>query len=415
MQLKRVNKKRIVITGIGVIAPNGIGKEQFWEALKEGRSGIKPISRFDTNGFKCKLGGEVSNFNPTVFLGSKGLKSLDRTARLLCSAAKLAIEDAKITINYKNTDDIGVCTGTTLSSLWNIAEFDKGIIKDGPLFSDASLFPGTVVNAASSQVSIRFNIQGFNTTVSTGYTSSLDALKYAVDFIRLGRIKTVLVGGVESLSLASFIGFYCLGFLAGIKGRELSCPFDKRRNGIILSEGASVVVIEDEEYAKKRKANIYAEIKGIGNYFDAFKMGKYNPEAEGLKESMKKAVRDSGLRFTDIDYINASANSVPEQDRLETKAIKDVFGRSAYNTPVSSIKSMIGEPYSAGGLFQISASVGSIVNNFIPPTINYEVKDNNCALDYVVNKSRIARINNILINNFGPGGNNTSSIISRYH
>src|SRR4030043_976888 len=409
-----MNKKRIVITGIGVIAPNGIGKDQFWTALKEGRSGIKPISRFDTNGFKCKLAGEINNFNPSVFLGSKGLKNLDRTTRLLCSAAKLAIDDAKLIITYKNTDDIGVCTGTTLSSLWNIAEFDKGIIEDGPLFSDAALFPGTVVNAASSQVSIRFNIQGFNTTVSTGYSSSIDALKYAVDFIRLGRIKTVLVGAGESISPANYTGFYRLGFLAGIKGEELSCPFDKRRNGIILSEGASVVVIEDEEYAKKRKTNIYAEIKGIGSYFDAFKMGKYNPEAEGLKESMIKAIKDAGLRITDIDCINASANSVPEQDRLETKAIKDVFGRLAYNIPVSSIKSMIGEPFSAGGLFQIASSAGSIANNFIPPTINYMVKDNDCNLDYVANRSRIARINNVLINNFGPGGNNASLVISRF-
>jgi 3-oxoacyl-[acyl-carrier-protein] synthase II len=382
--------------------------------LKEGRSGIKPISRFDTNGFKCKLGGEVNNFNPTLFLGSKGLKNLDRTARLLCSATKLAIEDAKLTINYKNTDDIGVCTGTTLSSLWNFAEFERGAINEGPLFTDASLFPGTVVNAASSQVSIRFNIQGFNTTVSTGYTSGLDALRYAVDFIRLGRIKAVLVGGVESFALINFIGFYRLGFFAGIRGEEISCPFDKRRNGIILSEGAAVALIEDEEYAKKRKANIFAEVKGIGNYFDAYKMGKYNPETEGLKESMKKAVRDSGLRITDIDYINASANSVSEQDRLETKAIKDVFGKSAYNIPVSSIKSMVGEPFSAGGLLQVAASAGSIASNFIPPTINYKAKDNDCDLDYVANKSRMARINNILINNFGPGGSNASLVISRY-
>jgi 3-oxoacyl-[acyl-carrier-protein] synthase II len=360
------------------------------------------------------LGGEVDNFNPTLFLGSKGLKSLDRTARLLCSAAKLAIEDAKIAINYKNTDDIGVCTGTTLSSLWNLAEFDKGVIKDGPLFSDAALFPGTVMNAASSQVSIRFNIQGFNTTVSTGYTSGLDALKYAIDFIRLGRIKMVLVGAVESLSLASFIGFYNLGFLAGIRSEEISCPFDNRRNGIILSEGAAVMVIEDEEYAKRRESHIYAEIKGMGNCFDAYKMGKYDPEANGLRKSMKKAVRDSGLRITDIDYISASANSVSEQDRLETKAIKNVFRMSAYNIPISSIKSMIGETFSSGGLFQLAASIGSIAKNFIPPTINYKVKDKYCDLDYVANKSRIARINNILINNFGPGGNNTSSIISRY-
>src|SRR4030043_10629 len=353
-----MNKKRIVITGIGVIAPNGIGKDQFWTALKEGRSGIKPISRFDTSGFKCKLAGEINNFNPSVFLGSKGLKNLDRTTRLLCSAAKLAIDDAKLIITYKNTDDIGVCTGTTLSSLWNIAEFDKGIIEDGPLFSDAALFPGTVVNAASSQVSIRFNIQGFNTTVSTGYSSSIDALKYAVDFIRLGRIKTVLVGAVESISPANYTGFYRLGFLAGIKGEELSCPFDKRRNGII------------------------------------------------------KSIKDAGLRITDIDYISASANSVSEQDRLETQAIKNVFGGSAYNIPVSSIKSMIGDPFSAGGLLQIAASFDTIVNGFIPPTINHRIRDNDCDLDYVANKTRLARINNVLINNFGPGGSNASLVIS---
>src|SRR4030067_2621259 len=378
-----MKKKRIVITGLGVIAPNGIGKEQFWTALKEGRSGIKPIKRFDTSGFKCKLAGEINNFRPTDFLGFKGLKNLDRTTRLLCSAAKLAIEDAKLSINYKNTDDFGVCTGTTLGYLWSIAEFDKEAIKDGPLFTDVALFPGTVVNAASSQVSIRFNIQGFNTTVSTGYSSSIDALKYAVDFINLGRIKTVLVGAVESISLANYTGFYRLGFLAGIKGEELSCPFDKRRNGIILGEGAAVIVIEDEEYAKRRKSNIYAEVKGTGNCFDAFKMGKYNPEANGLRESMKKAIRDSGLRITDIDYISASANSVPMQDRLETEVIKSVFGRSAYNIPVSSIKSMIGEPFGAGGLLQIAASIGTIVDGFIPRTIHYRIRDNDCALDYV--------------------------------
>ena len=409
-----MKKKRIVITGLGVIAPNGIGKEQFWTALKEGRSGIKPIKRFDTSGFKCKLAGEINNFRPTDFLGFKGLKNLDRSTRLLCSAAKLAIEDAKLNINYKNTDDFGVCTGTTLSYLWNFSEFERGAIKDGPLFTDAALFPGTVINAASSQVSIRFNIQGFNTTISTGYSSSIDALKYAIDFIRLGRVKAALVGAVESFALVNFIGFYRLGFFAGIKGEELSCPFDRRRNGIILSEGAAVIAIEDEEYAKNRKANIYAEIKGVGNCFDAYKMGKYNPEANGLKESMKKAITNSELGITDIDYISASANSVPEQDRLETKAIKDVFDGFAHNVPVSSIKSMIGEPFSAGGLLQIAASIGSIINGFIPPTINYKVKDNNCDLDYVVNKSRVARINNVLINNFGPGGSNASLVLSKY-
>ncbi len=410
-----MNKTRVVITGLGVIAPNGIGKEDFWSALKEGRSGIKPIKRFDTGKFKCKSAGEIDDFKPAYFLGYKGLKNLDRASRLLSSAAKLALDDAGLKIDYQNTDDFGVCTGTTLSALWNIAEFGKGLIEDGPLFTDAALFPGMVINAASSQVSIRFNIQGFNTTISTGYSSSIDALEYAIDFIRLGRIKAVLVGGVESLSLVNYTGFYRLGFFAGIKGEELSCPFDKRRNGIILGEGAAVIVVEDEEYAQARRANIYAEIKDIGNCFDAYRMGKYEPGANGLKESMKKAIRNSELDITEIDYIGASANSVPEQDRLETKAIKDVFGKYAYNIPVSSIKSMLGETFSAGGLFQIAASIGSMFHGFIPPTINYEMRDADCDLDYVTNKSRITRINNVLINNYGPGGSNASLVLSKYN
>jgi 3-oxoacyl-[acyl-carrier-protein] synthase II len=410
-----VKERRIVITGLGVIAPNGIGRENFWQALKEGRSGIKPVKRFDTSQFKCRQAGEIDNFNPANFLGHKGLRDLERTSRLLCSAAKLAIEDAGLSINHNNTDDIGVCTGTTLSSLWNFAEFDKEAIQEGPLFTNVALFPGTVMNAASSQVSIRFNIQGFNTTISTGYSSSIDALKYAIDFIKLRRIKAVLVGGVESLSLVNYSGFYRLGFFAGIHGEELSCPFDKRRNGIILGEGAAVVVIEDEEYAQSRNANIYAEVNGIGNCFEAYKMGKYHPGANGLKKSIKEALRTSEIGVSDIDYISASANSVLEQDRLETKAIKDVFGKYAYNIPVSSIKSMIGETFSAGGIFQISASIGSMYKSFIPPTINYEMSDEDCDLDYVANNSRLTRINNVLINNYGPGGSNAAFILSKYH
>lgn len=410
-----MEKRRIVITGIGVIAPNGIGKDTFWQALKDGESGIKPIRRFDTKDFRCSLGGEVYDFKPTQFIGSKGLKELDRSARLLCSAAKLAIDDAGLNINYKNTDNIGVCTGTTLGYLWNFSEFERGVIVDGPRFSDASLFPGTVMNAPSSYVSIRFGIEGFNTTISTGYSSSIDALRYAIDFIKKGRVKTVLVGAVESLSLVNFAGFYRLGILAGLNGIEESCPFDKRRNGIILAEGGACIVIERPETARERGANIYAEIKCVGNSFEVHKMGRYSNDAEGLKESIKRVIQGARINISDIDYISASANSLPEHDRLETKAIKDVFGRYAYNIPVSAIKSMIGEPFSAGGLFQIIAAIGSIVNGFIPPTINYNEVDKDCDLDYVPNKSRVARVNNVLINNFGPGGNNASLIISRYN
>ncbi|KPK43039.1 MAG: hypothetical protein AMJ78_00305 [Omnitrophica WOR_2 bacterium SM23_29] len=405
---------RIVISGVGVIAPNGIGKEEFWEALKEGRSGIRQISVFDSSLFKTHLAGEVINFEVEKFLGTKGLRNLDRSTKFLCSAAKLALEDAGLQITEENTNDIGVITATTLSVIWNVADFSREAEEEGPRFVNPAMFPGTTINAPSSQVSIKFKIKGFNTTVSTGYTASLDALKYAVDFIRLGRAKVVLVGGVESLFFQSFVGFYKLDFLAGIKGEEISCPFDKRRNGIILGEGAGVLVIEEENHARERNAKVYAEVLGAESLFDAYRSGRYHPYMEGLKRTMSGAIEDSGLNKEDIDYISAAANSVPEQDKLETQVIKEFFEDKAKEIPISSIKSMIGEAVSASGIFQLCASVGSIDKKFIPPTINYKESDPDCDLDYVPNKSRDQEIRNVLINNFGPGGNNASAIIGKY-
>lgn len=404
----------IVITGIGVIAPNGIGKEEFWQALKEGCSGIKPISAFDSSLFKAHLAGEVTHFEPEQFLGQKGLRNLDRGTKLLCTAAKLAIEDSGLKITEENTQDIGVVTATTLAAMWNIVEFSREIEKEGPQFANPAVFPGTTINAPSSQVSIRYNIKGFNTTVSTGYTASLDALKYAVDFIKLGRAKVVLVAGVEALTFESFVAFYKLNFLAGINGEEISCPFDKRRNGIMLSEAAAVLLIEEENFAKKRNARIYAKILSVESLFDAFRSGKYHPRAEGLKRTISWALRNSSLDKNEIDYICAAANSTIQQDRLETEAIKEVFKEKAKKIPVSSIKSMIGESFSVAGLLQIIASIGSMQKNFIPSTINYKEEDQDCDLDYVTEGFRQTKINNVLINNFGPGGSNASIIISNY-
>jgi 3-oxoacyl-[acyl-carrier-protein] synthase II len=404
----------VVITGVGVISPNGIGKEKFWQALKEGRSGIKPITIFETAFFKAKTGGECTEFNAEDFLGSKGLRNLDRSTKLVCSAAKLALDDAVLNITEENANDIGIVTATTLSVIFNISEFSKEAQDEGPQFVNPAMFPGTTINSPSSQVSIKFNIKGFNTTVSTGYSASLDALKYAVDFIKLGRAKAVLVAGVESLFFQSFVGFHKLEFLAGIKGEEISCPFDKRRNGIVLGEGAGVLVIEDEDYAKNRKAKIYAQVKAVESLFDPFRTGKYNPKATGLKKSINDALKKSGVNLNEIDYICAAANSVPAQDALETAAIKEVFEDAAYDIPVSSIKSMIGEAVSAAGVLQISAAIGAIENNFVPPTINYQEKDPECDLDYVANKAKEKAIKNVLINNFGPGGNNAACVISKY-
>lgn len=407
-----MHKERIVITGIGAIGSNGIGKNAFIEAIFKGVSGIKPITLFDTSSFKVKTAGEIKDFTPGDFLGNKGLRTLDRSTKLIASAAKLALDDAVLTITEENTQDIGFVAGNTLGSVNSICEFDKDTLVEGPQYVNPALFPNTVINSPASQASIRFNIKGFNTTISTGFSASLDAVKYAVDFLRLGRAKVVLAAGVEELCIQVFLGFLKTGFLAGLsKGKpEISCPFDKRRNGIILGEGSGVLVLEGLEHALSRKAKIYAEITGFGQGFDSYRINKYNPSGYGIKKAMGAALEDANLGENDIDYISSAANSTQEADRIESSAIKDIFG---HQVAVSSIKSMIGECFSATGILQLISAIGAIDKQMIHPTINYQEKDFDCDLNYVINKAIKQKIDNVLINAFGPSGCNASLIISR--
>jgi len=410
------NKKRVVITGVGVVASNGIGKDQYWKNLEAGASGIKEVSLFDTSSLKSHLAGEIKDFDAASYLGNKGLRTLDRTTKIVNVAAKLALEDANLKINESNTDDIGVVLGTTLGSVYSISEFDKTALREGPRYVNPALFPNTVINSPASQISIRFKIKGFNTTIATGYTSSLDALKYSYDFIQLGRAKAVVVGGVEELCIQTYLGFYKLKFLAGSNGSsfELSCPFDKRRNGIVFGEGSSMLVIEDLDSAKKRGARIYAEVLGFGSYFDPFRINKYNRLGPGIRAAMRKALDSTASQPKDIDYICANANSTKEADVIEAEAIEDIFGDCAKKIPVSSVKSMTGESFSACGGLQLAAAIGAMEKDFVPPTINYEEKDQDCDLDFVPNESRKAKINTALINTFGPSGTNTCTIIKKY-
>ena len=407
--------KRIVITGLGIISPIGIGKEAFWDALQAGLDAIKPVTLVDTTFFKTKMAGECSDFNAEQFLsGIKGLRNLDRSARLLCSAVKCALEDGTFLVTDENAEDVGIVTATTVSITADLAKFTKEVVDEGAQLVNPALFPPTTMNFPSSQVSIFFKIKGFNTTISTGFTAGLDALKYGMEQIRCARAKAVVVAGVESIAFANFSGFYKVGFMAGIRGETVCCPFDKRRNGIILGEGASALLIEDEESARARGAHVYAELLSVQSSFDAYRAAKYDPKARGLKLSMRSALDKVSIPASDIDYISASANSVVQQDKLETDAIKDVFGIYAERTPVSAIKSMIGESVSAGGCIQATAAVGSITRGFIPPTIHYREKDPECDLDYVPNTSRKQAVKTVLINNFGPGGHNASAVISKY-
>jgi 3-oxoacyl-[acyl-carrier-protein] synthase II len=406
--------KRVVITGLGIIGSNGIGKDAFMEAIFQGVSGIKPISLFDTSGFKVKSAGEVKDFDPAAFLGSKGLRTLDRSTKLVNSATKLALDDTKLAISEDNTLDIGVVVGNTLGSVYSISEFDRDALTEGPQYVNPALFPNTVINSPASQASIKFNIKGFNTTISTGFSASLDAVKYAVDFLKLGRAKIVLAAGVEELCLQTFLGFYKTGFLAGLEegGLEISAPFDKKRNGIILGEGSAVLVLEDLDSALTRKANIYAEVLGCGRGFDSYRTNKYCPSGAGLKDSISMAIEDAGITNADIDYISAAANSTKEADKIEAGVIKEIFGREKIR--VSSIKSMIGECFSASGAFQVAVAVAAINREMIPPTNNYSDKGPECDLNYVVTKAENVKVNNVLVNAFGPSGCNASVIIAKF-
>lgn len=406
--------KEVVITGIGILSPIGIGKDIFWDALFRGRTGFKKISLFDTSDFNVHIAGEIG-FDPVEFLGKKGLRDLDRSTRLICSAAKLAIDDSGLEITEKNTYSTGVSIGATFGSLHSISQFDRQGLIEGPRFVNPSHFPNTVINSPASQVSIRFKIKGFNTTISTGFCAGLDAVHYASDFIRLNRANVVLAGSVEELCEETFLGFYKLGCLSGVEGsKPVCCPFDIRRNGVILSEGATVLVLEDKEHARKRGANILAEIIGYGNAFDPLNDRRFNPKGTGLKNAIGIALKEASLVSRDIDYICSCSNSTKDLDRMETEVIKDIFGEYAYKIPVSSIKSMVGESFSASGSFALAAATGAIHQGFIPPTINYKEKDPECDLDYVPNEPRIKKINTILITASDYYGHNTAIVVGRY-
>ena len=410
--------RRIVITGLGVLASTGIGKNEFWTGLKEGRSGMKPITLFDMSTCRTKLGGEISDFNTQNILGDKGLRNLDRTTKLALCASQLALDDAgiKYPLAESDTDEFGVSLGSTMGSVWSISEFDKEALRNGPRSVNPALFSNTVMNSPASHINIRFNIQGFSSTVSTGFCSSIDAIYYAINQLELYDYKVVLSGGVEEMCEQTYKGFHKIGHLAGSRPgkEEVNCPYDKRRNGIMFGEGAVIVVLEEIEHAKKRNAKIYAEILGYGTSFDPKSRNIYSPKAEGAAEAIKMCLDDAGAGISDIDYISASGNSTLDCDYMETNAIKNVFGDRAKSIPISSIKSMVGESFSASGALNLASSLGVFEEEFIPPTINYVQPDKRCDLDYVPNKSQKDRVKNILIDSFSPTGSNSTLAIGKY-
>jgi len=310
---------------------------------------------------------------------------------------------------------VGVSVGTTFGSLHSISQFDRTGLIEGPRYVNPSHFPNTVINSPASRISIRFKIKGFNTTISTGFCAGIDAISYASDFIRLKRAEVVLAGGVEELCEETFSGFYRLGCLSGADGSDaICCPFDSRRNGTVLSEGAAVLVLEAEEHALTRGADILGRVSGYGNCFDPEAGMDFGHEGKGLKNAVTVALQGASFSSEDIDYVSSCANSTRGLDRMESAVLKDVLGEHAYRIPVSSIKSMLGETFSASGALACSAAVGAVRNGIVPPTVNYRERDPDCDLDYVPNEPRKKDVDNVLVVSSDPYGNNSAIILSRY-
>jgi 3-oxoacyl-[acyl-carrier-protein] synthase II len=410
-----LRQKRVVITGLGVISPVGIGKDEFWKNLFSGRSNFKKILLFDTSVFEVKTAGEVTGFKAEEYLGDKGLRDFNRSAKLVCSAGSLALDDAILSISNSNNERIGISLGVTLGSIKSLCDFHKEILISGPRLVNPSAFPNTVFNAPASRLAIKFGIKGPNNTINTGECAGIDALDYAIDLINFGRADIVLCGAVEELSLQTFLGFYKTGQLAGLNGKPLiNCPFDKRRNGIIFSEGAAVLILESLDSALERNANIYAEIKGIGSYFFSLSCKRHFYLKEGMVRSMEIALDKAHIGKNEIDSIIANANSTQEADLGETLAIKQVFGSLAYSMPICSPKSVIGEPYSAWGCLGAAAALGSIQTGRLSPNTSYQVRDSLCDLTYVVKNNNNYRVNNIMVNAFDCFGGASSVVLSRY-
>ena len=409
-------KKRIVITGLGILNGMGKSREEYWQALKDGKIGYRPITLFDASEFNVRIAGEISDFDATIYMGKKGLRTLDRSIKLMVSAGRLAIDDSQFQITEENTNDVGVSVGTTLGSLKSIADFDDVILKEGPRYVNPALFPNTVINAPASQVNIWHKIKGLSTTLSTGFTAALDAMSYAYNFLQWDRAKVIYAGGVEELCWHTFFCFHTLKFISGAKdGTEfINCPFDKRRNGITFGEGACLFCMEDVEHAKARNARILGEIASFGYSFDPFRLHKYNPRGTGLKLAIEDALNNAGLMATDIDYICANANSTVAADKIESMVIKQIFGEYGKKVPVSSVKSMVGECYSVTGGFSAAAALGAIHEGFIPPTMNYQEPDPDCDLNIIANKSCPANLKNVLVVGFAPSGASSCMILRKY-
>ncbi|MEP9412459.1 MAG: beta-ketoacyl-ACP synthase II [Candidatus Brocadia sp.] len=410
-------RRRVVITGVGAITSLGQEKNQIWSALCEGKSGIKPITSFDTSAFDVHFGGEVSDFDPVKWFDVKEVRRLDRFSQFAIVASVQAVKDAGLNFDSFDKTKVGVIIGSGMGGLIELEAQHEILLKKGPSRISPFLIPKLMVNAAPAQVAIRFGLKGPNYSLVTACTTGVNAIGEAVHIIQRGDAEVMIAGSSEAvvtpLALGGFSAMKALS-TRNNEPQKASRPFDKDRDGFVLSEGAGIVVIEEFEIAKKRGANIYAEVLGYGLNSDAYHIAAPEPHGDGAMRCMTSALKDARCNPEEIDYINAHATSTPMGDNIEMKAVKKVFGQYVSKIPVSSTKSMLGHQLGASGSVEVIICAMVIKEGVVPPTINYETPDPECSgLDFVPNVAREKKVRKCLSNSFGFGGHNASIVLGQ--
>ncbi|MBU3911863.1 MAG: beta-ketoacyl-ACP synthase II [Candidatus Omnitrophica bacterium] len=409
-------KKRVVVTGIGVISPVGNNKEEFWAGISSGKSGIGPLTSFDCKDYDSRIAGEVKNFTPHPCIPKKELRHMEKFVRFAVTAAKEAIDDSGLDISKEDPFNIGVLVGSGIGSLRIIEEQYKVILEKGPSRMSPFLIPMLIVNMAAGHISIMFKVKGPNSCTTTACASGTHAIGEAFRLIQHGDADIMIAGGTESCITALGVGGFCALKALSTRNNEpekASRPFDKNRDGFVMAEGAGIVILEELERAKKRNARIYGEVSGYGMTGDGYHMTAPDPSGEGAARCMANALKHGNMKPGDVTYINAHGTSTQLNDKTETLAIKKVFGEYARKIAVSSTKSVTGHMLGAAGGVEFVACCLAMENSIIPPTMNYETPDPECDLDYVPNKARQAKINVALSNSLGFGGHNATICLKK--
>jgi len=402
-----MNNRRVVVTGLGVVSSVGIGKDEFWKSVTSGKSGISKVDSFDTSEYRCHYAGEIKNFIPEDFIARRKVKFFGRTSQLAIAAASLALEDANYSLKNINKKRTGVIIGTTMGERPLEESIDEWVIYGADKVNKIKILQSSA-NNISANISLYFKLSGPNYLIPTACAAGNYAIGYGFDLIRKGYLDCAIVGGADAFSKLAFSGFHRIYAMA----QEKCQPFDKNRRGMMVGEGAAILILEPLESALKRDSVIYAEIPGYGLSCDAYHMTA--SDSDGIEKVMLKALKDAEIKKEEVDYISAHGTGTQGNDKNECAAIKKVFKEKYKTVPVSSIKSMLGHPMGAASAIEALACCLTVKENIIPPTINYETLDTNCDIDCVPNKAKIKRVNIALNNGFAFGGNNSCLVIKKF-